>query len=83
MRVLNESTIPLHTAITLLRKHWADPQDPSHREHGLHPHLNLIRIINNTPTLHHSINIITHLCDLLNLLPWVRLVIHHHRILAI
>ena len=83
MRVLNEYTIPLHTAITPLPNHWADLQDPFHREHGLHPNLNLIRIINSIPTPHHSINIIIHLCDLLNLLPWVRLVTHHHLILVI
>jgi hypothetical protein len=83
MKVLNESTIHLLMAITPLPNHLADRHDRSHLGHGLHPHLNLIRIINNTPTLHHSIHIITPLCDLLNLLRWVSLVIHLHHILAI
>jgi len=83
MKVLNESTIRLLMAITPLRKHWADLQDPFHQGHGLHPHPNLTHITNNTPTHHRLINIIIHLCDLLNLLPWVCLVIHHHHMLVI
>lgn len=85
-RVLKESTILLLIAITPLPNRpilWADPQDPFHQRHGLPPHLNLIRIINSTPTLHHAINIIIPQCDLRNLPLWVSLVIHHHLILAI